>query len=301
MKKVGIVVVTYNRQELLKEVIEALRQQSYQDFQIVVVNNGSTDETPSWLKQQEDIVTITQENLGGAGGFFTGMKYVAEQGYEYCWIMDDDVICRPDALEELYKAYHIEPNIGFVCSQVIGLDGQPMNVPELGCFLQQEGKYPPILSHVLGAEMVSIKIATFVSIFLSTETIFKVGLPYKEYFIWGDDREYTMRIAYKYYCFVACKSVVLHKRRIQGSLTFKTESDPTRIMNYFYMYRNHAHTFMVDSRNGSMKKILYRLKMIREIINLFRNGYRIQAKILFKAFWALHTFKPQIQFPIRKI
>ena len=93
IKKVGIVVVTYNRYELLKEVIDALRQQTYQDFQIIVVNNGSTDGTSNWLSLQEDIITITQRNVGGAGGFYTGMKFVAENGYEFCWIMDDDVIC----------------------------------------------------------------------------------------------------------------------------------------------------------------------------------------------------------------
>lgn len=297
MKKVGIVVVTYNRLELLKEVIDALRQQTYQDFQIVVVNNGSTDETPSWLKQQEDVITITQENLGGAGGFHTGMKYVAEQGYEYCWIMDDDVICRPDALEELYKAYHTEPNIGFVCSQVIGLDGQPMNVPELGCLFQQEGQYPPVISHVSGNEMVSVKMATFVSVFLSTKTISEVGLPYKDYFIWGDDSEYTMRIAYNHYCYVACRSIVLHKRRIQGNLNFKAETDPARIKNYFYMYRNHTHTFLTDRHNGNVDKIYYWLKIIRDVKNLYREGYKYQAKVILKAIWSQRKFKPQIKFP----
>ena len=81
--EVGIVVVTYNRLELLKEVVESLRQQTFRDFQIVVVNNGSTDNTSEWLTNQKDIYTINQENLGGAGGFFTGMKYVAENGFKY--------------------------------------------------------------------------------------------------------------------------------------------------------------------------------------------------------------------------
>ena len=73
-RNVGIVVVTYNRLQLLTEVIDALRKQTYNDYQIVVVNNGATDGTEKWLSQQRDIITITQENLGGAGGFFTGMK-----------------------------------------------------------------------------------------------------------------------------------------------------------------------------------------------------------------------------------
>ena len=85
--KVGTVIVTYNRLTLLKEVIEALRQQTYLNQQIIIVNNGSTDSTAEWLQKQKDIVVINQENLGGAGGFFTGMKYVAEHNFDFCWIM----------------------------------------------------------------------------------------------------------------------------------------------------------------------------------------------------------------------
>ena len=45
MGRVCIVVVTYNRLELLKEVVESLRNQTYTECQILVVNNGSTDST----------------------------------------------------------------------------------------------------------------------------------------------------------------------------------------------------------------------------------------------------------------
>ena len=144
MEKVGIVVVTYNRLTLLKEVIESLRGQTYRDFQIVVINNGSTDDTESWLKEQRDVKAITQANLGGAGGFYTGMKYVAEQGYEYCWIMDDDVICSPIALEELLKAVKVRDDIGFVCSRVLGIDGQPMNTPIPAVKTMHKGQYSDV-------------------------------------------------------------------------------------------------------------------------------------------------------------
>lgn len=98
---VGIVVVTYNRLSLLKECIDALRHQTYKNFRIVIVNNGSTDGTCEWLSLQNDLIVISQENSGGAGGFYTGLKYVAEHAYDYCWFMDDDVICNVDALQEL--------------------------------------------------------------------------------------------------------------------------------------------------------------------------------------------------------
>jgi len=67
-----------------------------------VVNNDSTDGTEEWLKSQSDLQCIKQENLGGAGGFNTGLKYGYENNYEWIWFMDDDVVPQSDCLEKLF-------------------------------------------------------------------------------------------------------------------------------------------------------------------------------------------------------
>ena len=73
MEKVIALVVTYNRQYLLTECITALRNQTRKPDAILVVNNGSTDNTEAWLRRQPDLEFITQANVGGAGGFYTGI------------------------------------------------------------------------------------------------------------------------------------------------------------------------------------------------------------------------------------
>lgn len=295
MEKVGIVVVTYNRLTLLKEVIESLRGQTYKDFQIVVINNGSTDDTESWLKEQRDVKTITQANLGGAGGFYTGMKYVAEQGYEYCWIMDDDVICSPTALEELLKAVKVREDIGFVCSRVLGIDGQPMNTPLPATKTMHEGQYSDVFEFVNNHAMVRVSISTFVSVLVPTRIIFEVGLPYKDYFIWGDDSEYTERISGKYPSYVACRSEVVHKRAFQAELSFFTEPDKNRLKNYFFMFRNQAFT---ELKNGGLKaKIRHLRSVVIKMVQLLFKGDYIRFKIYFRSQWALLTFHPQIEYP----
>ena len=103
MKKIVAVVVTFNRIADLKECLKALHNQSYKDFDIVVVNNGSTDGTRDYLDSQSDIITIHQDNLGGAGGFYAGMKYMFENGYDWLWMMDDDGIPDENQLKELLK------------------------------------------------------------------------------------------------------------------------------------------------------------------------------------------------------
>lgn len=292
-KEVGIVVVTYNRLTLLKEAIEALRLQTYPNYQIIVINNGSTDETPKWLSQQKDILTITQENLGGAGGFFTGIKYVAEHDFSFCWIMDDDVICQSDALEELVKAYQCKPNIGFVCSKVEGIDGSPMNVPVVDMKLTDNGyaHYYDLIENF----MIKVNEATFVSVFLSTKVINEVGLPFKEYFIWGDDSEYTTRIAQKYDCYLVCKSIVTHKRTLQQSLSFDTETNPQRLYFYFYLFRNRAHIyFHNDTRRNGIKYVLRLFKLM--LIYALKCDFK-RCSIILKAVIALASFRPIVKYP----
>ena len=73
------VVVTYNRIELLKRTVRCL-QQNKPVSSIVVVNNGSTDATAEWLKTQPGLIVISQANVGGSGGFYTGMQYAYQAG-----------------------------------------------------------------------------------------------------------------------------------------------------------------------------------------------------------------------------
>lgn len=301
MKKVGIVVVTYNRLALLKEAIDSLRNQIYTNREIVVVNNGSTDGTQEWLNAQKDIIVITQQNQGGAGGFFTGMKYVAEHDYDYCWVMDDDVVCHSDALQELVNAYTKKTDIGFVCSKVVGINGCPINTPTVDDRPSSNGEAD--YSDLIAESMIKVKTATFVSVLCSVKTIKEVGLPYKEFFIWADDTEYTNRISLHYDCYMACKSVVVHKRAIQGALSFETETNPSRQKMYFYMMRNVAFTdFKYNKlyKNRSMR-FRYYLRQYKYAFSLLMQGRRSQAKIVIKSTYALCFFHPKIQYPVLSI
>ena len=297
MKKVGIVVVTYNRLALLKEAIDSLRNQTYLNRDIVVVNNGSTDGTLEWLNSQKDLIIITQQNLGGAGGFFTGMKYVAEHNYDYCWIMDDDVVCHSDALQELVSAYNKKPNIGFVCSKVIGINGCPMNTPTVDDRPSSNGDAD--FTDLITESMIKVKTATFVSVLCSVKTIKEVGLPYKEFFIWGDDTEYTNRISLHHECYMVCKSVVVHKRAIQGPLFFETETNPLRQKMYFYMMRNDAFIEFKYNKLYLNRRMRFRyyVRQYKYALSLLLHGRRLQAMIVVRSVLALLSFNPTIQYP----
>ena len=98
--KILAVIVTHNRATLLNRCLDALKSQSLRPNTILVVNNGSTDNTDEVIKKH-NIVEIKQANLGSAGGWYSGIKFCIENGFDACWLMDDDGYPEKNALRNL--------------------------------------------------------------------------------------------------------------------------------------------------------------------------------------------------------
>ena len=176
-------VVTYNRLELLKKTVENLRRQTYPIDCLVVVNNASTDGTDVWLAQQHDLCVITQENLGGAGGFHTGVKYCFEHGADWIWMMDDDVFPQEDCLEILlgYK-----DKSGCLQPARYHRDSVPV---EWG----YAGKYPRfrlLKAEELEKECCTVQTGCFEGMCIHRSVVEKIGYPDPRFFIAGDDTVY---------------------------------------------------------------------------------------------------------------
>ena len=148
--QVTAVIVTYNRFELLKECIAAVKAQTYKPSFILVVNNSSTDGTTEWLNQQHDLIVIQQPNNGGAWGFYTGLKEGYRTNADWFWVMDDDTIPLPTALEKLVNAIELTKDekdvFGFFASKVVWTDGNLhlMNKPGIDPCLLLCQKHKPI-------------------------------------------------------------------------------------------------------------------------------------------------------------
>ena len=288
--RVASIVVTYNRLHLLQECLYSLRNQTYEQMQIIVVNNGSTDGTSEWLKTQTDLFVIEQGNLGGAGGFFTGLKYACEHGYEYSWIMDDDVVVENNALEKLMQATQTGVD-GFLCSRVLDISGEQCNVPKVST--AKSVKTGELLwGERLNKRLLRVDITSFVSVLFKNATIFKVGLPYREYFIWGDDTEFTGRISRQFPSYMVIDSIVIHKRKNQGVLSLFTENDRNRMRNYFYLYRNSIHC-----QHTMARKSLLFLYNFYQLLRLILCGKFYAAYIICKGLISAITFHPKIQYP----
>ena len=195
-KRVGTIVVTFNRKKMLKECIEALLKQSYDNQEILVIDNASTDGTKDYIKKLIDNKKVfyynTGKNSGGAGGFNYGVREALKHGYDYLWLMDDDSIAEDkDALKILVeKAAYLKDNFSFLAGLVKWTDGSlcTMNVPKL----DEHGWYDKY--DLFKEDLVPIESSTFVSFFANVKHVKEVGLPIKEFFIYGDDWEYSLRL-----------------------------------------------------------------------------------------------------------
>ncbi len=103
---VAVVVVTYNRADLLGRMLDGLAAQTHRPDAVYVVDNASTDHTREVLERWHggDLpleVTHSPDNLGGAGGFHLGLRRAYADGFDRIWLMDDDVVPAPDCLAVL--------------------------------------------------------------------------------------------------------------------------------------------------------------------------------------------------------
>lgn len=291
--RILVIIITYNRLFLLKECIEAVRRQTFSDFDILVIDNQSTDGTSEYLNtlSKEKILSFhkSEKNMGGAGGFYIGIKEALRLGYSHVWLMDDDTIPDSCAAENLHKADQLLKDYGFLVSLPLWKDGSvcKMNMPLLGSMKLENGQF-------LRAGLLPAQKATFVSIFLKTEVIREVGLPIKEFFIWGDDQEYTERISKKYRSYLVLSSVVQHKTINNFGSDISTDS-PERIARYYYAYRNELY---ISKRKGVLSLGFYFTRFLYSLFKIILFSKERKLDRVKWMFWGLFdgiTFHPEIE------
>lgn len=296
MKKIIAVVVTYNRCDLLQKCLDSLLRQTY-PCEILVVDNASKDNTMDVLKKIADprVQTLRLEkNMGGAGGFYAGMKQAVEVGCDCIWIMDDDTLPEPDALEQLMCADESlsGEDYGFLSSAVQWTDGT-------ACRMNSQKLLKPYYRqlHRLKEGMILVEYASFVSLLFRRETVLRAGLPIKEYFIWGDDIEYTTRLTsvLQMDSYLVGKSLVTHAMQTNtGSNIAKDTVD--RLPRYAYAFRNEACT---ARRRGAYEVFRYfgRCGKLFFMILFQASGHRLRRlRYLFSGMLRGCFFHPKIEY-----
>lgn len=295
--KITALIVTYNRLELLKESIEALFNQTYIPDNLIIYNNNSTDGTEEFLEGFQDSrirPVHASENTGGAGGFHYGIKMACESGADWIWVMDDDTIAEPDALQKLVESPFFPQDesgnaTGYLASRVDWIDGTRHLMNYI------EPVYPWHHFHGLYDNCYRITNSTFVSMLINRKAVEKVGLPIKEFFIWGDDWEYSGRISDQFNCYYISDSVAIHKTPVNEESNVGNINS-SNYWKYKYDARNSAALFE-KSFIGKMKFLIELIKKIR-MMALGNVKLRYRLNYIFYAIGGLSfNYRKYIEFP----
>jgi GT2 family glycosyltransferase len=187
MERIAAVVVTFNRLNDLKMCLSSLQAQTRRPDTIYIINNGSTDGTDEWLGSQSGLNVLTQLNLGGAGGFATGIHQAYQDGYDWIWCMDDDCLAAPDALEQLL----LSPNLGPCIKNCLSINVSKRD--ELAFFVYKPTETFRHVTDMTSRDIVYGVASFFNGTLISAQVIKAIGIPDKKLFIWGDEVEYMTR------------------------------------------------------------------------------------------------------------
>lgn len=245
MEKAIAVVVTYNRQALLSECIDALRKQTRRLDAILVVNNGSTDNTEQWLQQQPDLFFVTQKNVGSSGGFSTAINWAYQHGYSWIWCMDDDGYPKEDALENLLAAD--DGSLRLMNCAVIDKENKKSFVWKT--------------QHYTSLDQVDRKIIEgighpFNGTLLHRRIVERVGVPKPKYFLWGDETEYYYRIVKRNSIPVCTVADSIHYHP-STAFSIKQDWDYTTAWKMYFYVRNRFHVHRVKFNNKALALLNY--------------------------------------------
>lgn len=210
----AVVIVTYNREQLLWECVDCVENQTTAPNSIIIVNNASTDGTLNYLEKLKrksdtfDIINLPQ-NIGGAGGFAKGMERALLKDVDCVLIIDDDAMIEKHYMQHILQMRLENPQYKAFAGTV-KTDGKidtfhRRNLQKIGLMSQncKEQEY--------GKPFFTCDIASFCGMVVDIDLVRQIGLPRAEYFIWYDDTEYSLRIRQHSQILVVTTAELNHK------------------------------------------------------------------------------------------
>jgi GT2 family glycosyltransferase len=122
--RVSIVIVIWNGMKDTLECLASFRDDTYPNRELLIVDNGSTDDSVAVIKAQypEAVILQTGQNLGFTGGNNVGIKHAIETGAQYIYLLNNDTLVEPDALAKLVEAAEAIPEAGLVAPVIHDFD-----------------------------------------------------------------------------------------------------------------------------------------------------------------------------------
>lgn len=207
---VSIVVVTYNRAHFLKDALDSILRQTFKDYEIILVDDGSTDNTKKIVEQYEGIHYIYQEHAGISKARNTAVK--AAKGK---WIatLDSDDLWNEEKLQKQVDYLRAHPD----CRIVYTLFCKFTNIPKEELNERQR-------------DFLQINERWYLPSALIDSRLFdEIGL-FDETMEWGEDVDWDYRLVFNKVDVSHCIDEVLYLRRVHSSNISNSRKEITNSM-----------------------------------------------------------------------
>ena len=292
MNPIGVVICNYNKKEFVLQCIQSVLESKVHNFDIYMVDNASTDGSVDAVrKNYGEQVTILEnkENLGGSGGFNTGLRVVRDKGYSYFMCLDDDASVDENAINELYEYMEKNPDVGMAGARVYHRQF-PDYIQQCGLMIdfehcQAHTLYADRLEDGSLPEVVECDTVATCAVMIRGDAIrtTDVGIMPEDNFIYWDDMEWGYRIKLAGY-----RVVTLAEAKALHQMGANTKKENTFI-NY-YMWRNRTNFFMRFTPEAQMEAMS--VKVLGAVFDamyesMFREEHNVRQTISYAFYDAL--------------
>jgi GT2 family glycosyltransferase len=200
MPKVIFVVVNWNQRQLTLDCLASLYEQCYPNFDVVLVDNGSEDDSVSEVRATfpEVIIKENGKNLGIAAANNVGIHYALENEADYVFLLNNDTVVDPAMLDTLVAVAESDPMIGatgptmlyFDLPETIWCAGNCIDWSTGSTYRLRAGE---TLNSVMNLEQTEVDFITSCAVCIKTSVLQDVGLMDETYFIYYDETDWFAR------------------------------------------------------------------------------------------------------------
>lgn len=254
MKKITTIIVTYNGMKWLNKCLLSLRNSIY-PTDIVIIDNGSTDESIPFVKQNFPEVHLikNQENFGFGKANNIGISYGIQNNTDFFFLLNQDAYIFPDTIGNLVKNFESNPEYGIISPIQLknDLEIETLFHSYLKNYPQLQQKYQP--QHSYENQVFPIDFTNAALWMISKKCMTNTGGFSPLFHHYGEDVDYTHRIKYHHFKNgVSRNAFGIHNREIKPKLSVKEYNKKRKHpgpwpLKYYIILANPNHSFLSSS------------------------------------------------------
>lgn len=218
-EKVAIGVITYNGEHLLEECLSAIKSQDYPEYEIMMVDNDSTDRSVDLVREKFPEVKILQmkENRGPNPARNAAIR---EANTRYVLLVDDDAVLTPDCLRILMKARKEYSDVAICHPRVVLYDDRTRiqydgtRIYYIGAVIVRNSGAS---IHHVSKRTIPVSVVSGLAMLVERDKALQVGLFDEDYFFGWEDSDFSFRMTISgFKCLNVPQAVVYHKMKKRG-------------------------------------------------------------------------------------